>query len=104
MQNKPQWDTTHPPGCDSPKREIVASAAEDAEKPKPPYVTSGKVEGEGTATLENHLEALKTFKHRITRWQQFYFFLSTERDENVCPYRNLNVNIHRVSQVEVTQC
>lgn len=58
-------------------------------------VTSGKVEG-GRATSENHLEALKTFKHKITN--------STKRDKNVCPYRNLNVAIHSISQVEVSQC
>lgn len=44
----------------------------------------------GRATSENHLEALKTS--------------STKRDKNACPYRNLNVAIHSVSQVEVSQC
>lgn len=64
-------------------------------EPKSSNVTSGKVEGD-RATSENHLEALKTCKHRITS--------STKRHENAGPYRNFNVAIDSISQVEVSQC
>jgi hypothetical protein len=50
----------------SEKTEIVASVAEGVEKPESLYVTGGRGE-QGLVDLEEHLDALKRFKHRITR-------------------------------------
>lgn len=50
----------------SEKTEIVATVAEGVEKPEPSYATGGRGEG-GLVTLENHLDALKRFQHRVTR-------------------------------------
>ena len=50
----------------SEKTEIEVSVAEGMEKPEASCVTGGRGAG-GLVTVENHLEALKSFKHRITR-------------------------------------